>query len=414
MASVPTIHVIDKSDYIKQHIVALPGAFPLPSLAPSSVRIKSSIISLTVNNFTYARLGHLRGGWWDIHLLPPSTPSAFADRTKYGRISAWGYAEIIESTVPSLPVGTQLYGFMPIGTLPEDLEVKPFQTRNQIQVTSAHRQHTWNIYNRYYVHTLAEEKTPEDSLGWDALMRPLFETGFALNRYVLAWDDAKRVDASGTKLPDWTAADADIHDGAVVVLSASGKTATSFAHQLRRNRPLEAQPKLVVGASSALSQEFTQNTGFYDKVILYSDTESAKSAISAAGVSKAILVDFSAREGVVEAWHAALSPIVPVVFLRVGGEATVKGHEEIIAAAGKLAKLGLRQANVSAIRDAGMAMGEQAYMDEVEVAWEGFKKEGAIPGVELRWRDGMEEWAKGWDGLAKGEIGPQTGLLFRL
>ncbi|KAF2501782.1 hypothetical protein BU16DRAFT_207981 [Lophium mytilinum] len=416
MSSIPSIQVLEKADYTKQHIVSLPNALPLPPLAPSSIRIQTSIIALTINNFTYARLGHLIG-WWNIHLLPESIPTEFSDTAKFGRISGWGYASVIESNVPNVPVGHLVYGYIPIGTLPEDLEIKPAKTTNTIICTNPHRQHAWTIYNRYSVYPPSSTTNPtnEASHGWDALMRGLFDTGRVMNQYVLAWDDAKRVDAGGVRSPSWTASDADISDAAIVVLSASGKTSTSFAHQLRHNRPKAAQPKLLLGVSSPLSIDFTKKTGFCDSVLLYSDIEGARTAIAAAGVSKILLVDFAARDGVVESWHAALSPMVPtLIYLAVGGTSKVSTNEEIIAGMEKRAALGLRQVNVSTIRDAGRAMGAQAFQDEGEAAWDEFKREGAIPGVDLRWGDGMEDWAKAWDALAKEEIGPNTGLVFKL
>ncbi|KAF2815152.1 uncharacterized protein BDZ99DRAFT_567046 [Mytilinidion resinicola] len=416
MSSIPIIQVLDKADYTKQHIISLPNALPLPPLASSSIRIQTSIIALTINNITYARIRHI-GGWWSIHLLPESIPSEFSDTTKYGRIAGWGYATIIDSTVPSLPTGHQVYGFIPIGTLPEDLEVKPAETTKAIICTSPHRQQSWTIYNRYSVlpPPTSTSTAHLNSLGWDALMRRLFDTGSVINGYVLAWDDAKRVDTAGARSASWSASDADISDAAVIVLAASGKTSLSFAHQVRHNRPEAAQPRLLVGVSSPLSLDFTKKTGFYDAVLLYSDAESAKPAIAAAGVSKIALVDFGAREGVTESWHAALSPTVSsIIYIGVGSESKVTTNEEIIAGLGKRQALGLRQVNVSAIREAARAMGEQGFQDDEEAAWEGFKREGAIPGVELRWGDGMEDLAKGWDGLATGKIGPDTGLVFKL
>ncbi|KAJ7458822.1 hypothetical protein B0H11DRAFT_2242859 [Mycena galericulata] len=95
------------SHFTKQHFVSLPDAYPLPPLAPDSIRIVSRLISVTSNNFTYARLGHLIG-WWD-----------------FARISAWGYAAVRESTHPGVPVGTHLYRYVPIGTLPEVLHIAP-------------------------------------------------------------------------------------------------------------------------------------------------------------------------------------------------------------------------------------------------------------------------------------------------
>lgn len=412
MDPVPIIHVLEKADYTKQHIIPLPDALPLPLLAPSSVRMKTSLISLTTSNFTYARVGHLLG-WWDVHPLPSSIPEAFKDASKYGRISGWGYGEIIESNVPEIPAGKQFFGYLPIGTLPVDLEVKLPGTKNQVLVTNSYRQHILPIYNRYLLTpSKAENPAPATHLGYDSLMQILFETSYNLNRHTFAWDDAKRVHPMGDATP-WTASDASLTGATVIIFAASGKTAVSFAHQLRHNRPAESQPAAIIGVSSAASKAFTERTGFYDRVLLYSDPDGAK-ATTASG-AKIVLVDFGARDNAPATWHAALAPTAAeIAFVGVGGEVRPMSHDEIMAGFAKEAALGRVQANASGLRDKALEMGEEAYFEEFLKAWAGFKDGGGIPGVTLKWAEGMGEWAKAWDELAEGKIGPETGLLFRL
>jgi hypothetical protein len=412
MDPVPTIHVLEKADYTRQHIISLPDALPLPPLEPSSVRMKTSVISLTTNNFTYARAGHLFG-WWDVHSLPPSIPDAFQDASKYGRISGWGYGEIIESNVPEIPTGKQLFGYLPIGTLPVDLEVKLPGTKNQVLVTNSYRQHILPIYNRYLLApSKAENPAPAVHLGYDSLMQVLFETSYNLNRHAFAWDDAKRVHPMGDATP-WTASDASLTGATVIIFAASGKTAVSFAHQLRHNRPVESQPAAIIGVSSAASKAFTERTSFYDRVLLYSDPDGAKAA-TASG-AKIVLVDFGARDNAPATWHAALAPTAAeIAFVGVGGEVRPMSHDEIMAGFAKGAGLGRVQANASGLRDKALGMGEEAYFEEFLKAWVGFKDGGGIPGVTLKWAEGMGEWAKAWDELADGKIGPDTGLLFWL
>ena len=412
MDLVPTIHVLEKADYTKQHIIPLPDALPLPPLAPSSVRMKTSLISLTTSNFTYARVGHLLG-WWDVHPLPPSIPDAFKDASKYGRISGWGYGEIIESNIPEIPAGKQLFGYLPIGTLPVDLEVKLPGTKNQVLVTNSYRQHILPIYNRYLLTpSKAENPAPAAHLGYDSLMQVLFETSHNLNRHAFAWDDAKRVHPMGDATP-WTASDASLTGATVIIFAASGKTAVSFAHQLRHNRPAESQPAAIIGVSSAASKAFTERTGFYDRVLLYSDADGAKGA-TAPG-AKIVLVDFGARDDAPATWHAALAPTAAeIAFVGVGGEVRPMSHDEIMVGFAKGAALRRVQANASGLRDKALEMGEEAYFEEFLKAWAGFRDGGGIPGVTLKWAEGMGEWAKAWDELAEGKIGPETGLLFWL
>lgn len=118
----PQIQMLEKADYTKQHLITLHDAYPLPQLTAGDIRIRSRIISITTNNFTYARLGHLLG-WWDVWAVPPSLPAPYNDTSKYGRVSAWGYCEVIESQNDKVPIGTKLYGYLPIGDYPEILQV---------------------------------------------------------------------------------------------------------------------------------------------------------------------------------------------------------------------------------------------------------------------------------------------------
>jgi hypothetical protein len=229
LPSPPIIHVLDKANYSKHHVVTLPNE-PLPPLAPSSLRFQSRILGLTTNNLSYARLGHIMG-WYDTYPLPPNTPSPYNDPSTFGRIAAWGYAEILESTFEGIEVGQSMYGFLPISeNSREDVKVECATTsagekiEGNIVVLDAHRQHLWKIYNRYQIcPPLAQlvQSKGEDSLGWDGLMRGLFATGYNLSSYAFAWEEVSRIHPSGKG--EWGREDADLRGAAVIILNASGK-----------------------------------------------------------------------------------------------------------------------------------------------------------------------------------------------
>ena len=147
---IPEIQVLEKERYFTQALVRLPDAVPLPALAPSSMRIRTEALSLTSNNFSYAKMGHILG-WWDVHPLPDSIPAPYNDAAKYGRINCWGYARVLESTFAGLEPGSYVYGYLPIGTLPLDLEVTQGALEGHIVVTTSYRQKQMSIYNRYRV-----------------------------------------------------------------------------------------------------------------------------------------------------------------------------------------------------------------------------------------------------------------------
>jgi hypothetical protein len=102
-STLATIHVLYKSNYSKHHLMTIPLQ-ALPTLDSSLLGFRPEILDLTTNNLTYARRGHLMG-WYDVYPLPYSMPVPYNDSSAYGRIASWGYADIIESTVPDIPVG---------------------------------------------------------------------------------------------------------------------------------------------------------------------------------------------------------------------------------------------------------------------------------------------------------------------
>lgn len=412
MASSSQVQILDNANYSKHRVVTIPSS-NVPALAPSSIRIRSKILGLTTNNLTYARMGHLMG-WWGIFPQPDDTPAPYNDRSKYIRTPAWGYAEIIESTVPDIPRGKSIYGFLPIGNDLVDLEIKSTEFKNQIQALSEHRSSMWDIYSRYRVcPSLAElEKTKSlDFLGFDSLMWGLFATGYNMNKFAFAWNDANRIHPAGTG--DWSAEDANLKDAAVVLLSASGKTGLSFAYNVRNNRPKEHQPKALIAVGSSTSKATSERSGYFDDVLLYSDAEAAKDSISKSSPRRIVLVDFGAREGVTQSWAMALSSLsIPFFFLVVGGTTKPASPEETTELFKTLGQLVV--VNASAIREKGISVGGDDYFEELETKFDELKAKGGFPGTKLKWGQGLEEWDQAWESLCKDEVGADTGLVFRV
>jgi hypothetical protein len=117
-----TIHVLDRIDYTKHRLVTLPVK-NLPTLQTSSLQFCPPVLALTTNNLAYARMGHIMG-WYDIYPFPSNIPEPYHDSSAYGRVAAWGYADIIESTVPAIVVSQTIYGFLPISTGVETMRVE--------------------------------------------------------------------------------------------------------------------------------------------------------------------------------------------------------------------------------------------------------------------------------------------------
>lgn len=424
MSSPSHIHVLDKSNYSKHHLIPLPqdaeSPSPSPSLPPSSLRLRPRILGLTTNNLTYARFGHLMG-WYDIYPLPPNTPAPYNDPEKYGRVAAWGYADIVESSVPGIDVGKSVYGFLPISSGTEIVKISIAthagkEINDQILVLDQHRQHLWKIYNRYQICPplpSLEEQKGKKSLGYDALMQGLFATGYNLSTYGFAWESAKRIHPSGAG--PWTAQDADLHDAAIIVLNGSGKTALSFAHALTHTRPASSRPKIIIGVGSAKSVGAITASKLYDAVCNNSDYDCVNATLEATKSQRLVLLDFGARQGVAEQWAEYIRSsalCVPYTQVTIGGEVAPQDPEK---AKKRLEMLGQSvMVNASLLREKGIEGGGDEYFTEFYEAWEGFKSGTGVGGMELRWGDGVEGWKDGWEALCRDEVAAGVGLVYRV
>jgi hypothetical protein len=412
------IHVLNKSNYSHHRLVALPEE-PNPSpLPPSSLRLRPRILGLTTNNLTYARLGHVMG-WYDIYPLPPNTPAPYNDENTYGRIAAWGYADILESTVPSITPGHTVYGFLPISTGTETVTVE-YASHNgkdietQIIVLDAHRQHLWKIYNRLQIclplPDLQQRPEGLDSLGWDALMQGLFATGYNLSTYGFAWDAEKRIHPSGHG--DWTAKDADLKEASVVLLNASGKTARAFAYALRQNRPVAHQPRSIIGVGSDKSVDMIAQSGLYDRVVSNTEVEETKKYIENEGAQRVILLEFGSRPGVAETWIQTLSKSDSLSFtlITVGGEVKIQDPEQEKKMWENMAALNI--VNASLLREKGIEVAGEEFFRAFYEAWEGFKR--SISGMRVEWGEGLEKWEEGWEAFCRDEVRADRGLVYKI
>jgi hypothetical protein len=206
----------------------------------------------------------------------------------------------------------------------------------------------------------------------------------------------------------------------VVLFAPSGKTAVTMADLLRHGRPSAQQPRKVIGVTSPGSRAFVEGTGLYDKVMLYEDTSSADltSKLHIDNDTKVVFLDFGGRNSAAAAWSAAIKPLcnqlrqvtIASEVKHISPEEATKDIMSCMADSG-----GGIQASGSEMRDRAMKLvGEKAYFDGFLYEWKAFKKRGNIKGLKLLWGEDMQSVYTAWDELAKGEIGPDKGLLFTL
>lgn len=212
---------------------------PLDPLADGQCLLRIDRFALTANNVTYAVAPDMLK-YWDF--FPVAQPG-------WGSVPVWGYAEVIASAHPQVPVGQRVYGYLPMAT---HLTIEPAQvTAHSMLDGAAHRQAMSPIYNQY---TFADQDpawSPAQE-GLISLYRPLFTTSFLLEQFHRSNDmfGAERV----------------------ILSSASSKTAMALAFLLSQGGGDSQRPE-VVGLTSVGNVDFVAGLGCYDSVVSYDDLE---------------------------------------------------------------------------------------------------------------------------------------------
>jgi len=212
-------------------------------LADGQVLARIDHFALTSNNITYSVIGHMMG-YWDF--FPPADEG-------WGRVPAFGHAEVVESRCGDIEVGSRVYGYLPMAThiVLEPGRVNPHSFHDM----AAHRQPMSEVYNRY-TFTATDALHDPDREEQRMLLHPLFTTSFVID--------------------DWLA-DNDLFGASTVVLSsASSKTAIGVAHLMAKRNGVK-----VVGLTSAGNVDFVEALGCYDQVVTYDSVDSIENTTAA-------------------------------------------------------------------------------------------------------------------------------------
>lgn len=204
------------------------------ALAPNEARLKIDAVALTANNVTYAIFANFAGYW---NFFP-------AAEDELGRVPHWGFATVEASNVSTLPVGTRVYGYLPMST---DLTIQPVAfDKTGFVDGSPHRADLPAFYNRLHLVAtdVAYDAEYEDE---QMLVRPLYATGWLLDDYIM---------------------EREAPPAQVIISSASSKTALAYAHKAQDRANL-----VLTGLTSARNKAFVESTGFYTNVISYDELE---------------------------------------------------------------------------------------------------------------------------------------------
>lgn len=220
----------------------------LAAIEPGQILVKVDRFAFTANNITYAELGD-RLAYWRFFPAPED---------KLGIIPVWGFGDVIESRHETIRAGERIYGFLPMAT---HVVFQPDRVNPASFVeASAHRAElppAYNLYMRCADDPLYEERHED----LQALLRPLFITSFLID--------------------DFLADENFFGAKAVVLSSASSKTAFGLAHLLHKRGNVE-----VIGLTSAPNIDFVESLGCYHRVVAYD-------AIGTLTRQPAVYVDFA-------------------------------------------------------------------------------------------------------------------------
>jgi len=234
---------------------------------PGGVRMAIDSFALTSNNITYAAFGDAMKYW---SFFPIDDPSM-------GCIPVWGFANVAESRCEGVTVGERYYGYFPIA---DGVDLHPARPKGTGFIDGApHRRELSSVYN-FYQRCGADALYEANREAEQALLRPLFTTSFLID--------------------DFLADNADFGAQAVILSSASSKTAYGTAFCIARRRGGASAPR-VVGLTSAANAAFTRGLGCYDEVLLYDDV-----ATLPAG-APSVYVDMSGSVAVRAAVHTHLA-----------------------------------------------------------------------------------------------------------
>jgi hypothetical protein len=251
--------LVDQRD-ITQARLADDGAGPV-GLAADEVRLGIESFALTVNNVTYAATGDVLEYW-------KFFPSGIAGQ---GIVPVWGTAVVTQSQVAALPVGTRLYGYLPMA---QALVIRPDQTAPGVFVDrTAHRDGLALVYNTYVV--IKAGSAHDDHLR--SLLQPLLATSYLLF--------------------DWLADNDWFGAAQIIIGSASSKTGLGLCHFLAEHAD---RPYRIIGLTGANNRGFVAGLGSCDQVLAYDELDQLSRVPS-------VYVDMAGNAAVKAALHGHLS-----------------------------------------------------------------------------------------------------------
>ncbi len=339
------------------------------ALQPGQARLRIAHFAFTANNVTYAAFGEAMHYWQFF-------PQADAE---WGCIPVWGYAEVSESLCEGITVGQRFYGYYPFG---DELVVTPERVSAAGFVDAApHRASLHALYNSYSA-TAGDPSHAPALDAHNALLRPLFITSYLIADFL--HDQA------------WFGADA------IVLSSASSKTAYGTAYALKQLLGAPGPRPQVIGLTSASNLAFTQHLGLYDQVLTYEQVSLL------AAERPTVYLDFSGSSSVRTAIHNQCQALK--LSSAIGGT-----HWQDLSAGERLPgprpTLFFAPAQMKKRID---EWGRAVLLQRVGQAMQGFiqaANDPKNPWMKVQWHRGPDEAAQVYDAVIGGRASAELGMM---
>lgn len=405
-----SVHVVSKADNAKHATCRVNQTWG--NLPVSSIRVRTQLISLTSNNLSYARNGGPPLNWWDVYPAPEPCPAPYNDREAWGIVPAWGYGNVLDSSISDIQPGSLLWGMWPASGHIVELQLQPGEPAGHWTETSPHRSKLMTVYNHYeQVGSMELEKMQMASL-----CKALWGGPNLLN--ISTFSD-RRIHPFGFGQP-WSEDDADLTSAVVISLSASSKTGRSFSWEMTRNRDTSTLgPFALVQLTSAPEAVPSFDTQLPVKSAAYTDIPSAVSWAADFKPARIVVVDFGASDAVLQNIRAAIAKSLPtatVTVVAVGYENKIYTAEELQARRATSAQK--VQLNTSGLRDWTIkAVGAERYYRAADETWKRCVGDATFANIVVRSLRGVEgaggiEGA--WSDLCNRRVPPSIGLVIDL
>ena len=227
-------------------------------LGEGQIRLEVEQIGLSANNISYASAGDALGYW-----------AHFSKDSEWGNVPVWGYSRVIESKVPEISTGEQIFGFLPMASHATFTPVEISETVFSDRSLQRRELHPW------YVRCYRCDKDPafsRDLLDIQPTLWALFMTGLMMADELIGNVDS------------------------VYISSASSKTAISLAWALKNSHsPIE-----IIGLTSESNAAFVKQLDLYSSVMTYDNLHATDAG------TKAAYVDIAGNAGITSAAHVML------------------------------------------------------------------------------------------------------------